>query len=152
MTTELPAPGWYPDPGGKPGQTYWDGQHWRDHLPTPAVPSDAAATANAAIAVRSASPGPYSDAVHGAAQPSPTYAHKNPILYGAGGLFFPPLVLFLMGGNRTTCAWLVGLWVLFWLTIWIFFIGALFLLPLYFWSLMACYQEAVKQNSAHGLA
>ena len=24
-------PGWYPDPSGRPGQTYWDGQRW--HAP-----------------------------------------------------------------------------------------------------------------------
>jgi hypothetical protein len=23
-----PVPGWYPDPSGKPGQMYWDGQQW----------------------------------------------------------------------------------------------------------------------------
>jgi Protein of unknown function (DUF2510) len=23
-----PVPGWYPDPSGKPGQMYWDGQRW----------------------------------------------------------------------------------------------------------------------------
>lgn len=23
-----PVPGWYPDPTGKPGQMYWDGQRW----------------------------------------------------------------------------------------------------------------------------
>lgn len=27
MTTP-PPPGWYPDPTGKPGQMYWDGQQW----------------------------------------------------------------------------------------------------------------------------
>jgi hypothetical protein len=26
MTTELPPPGWYPDPTGKPGQMYWVAQ------------------------------------------------------------------------------------------------------------------------------
>jgi hypothetical protein len=28
MTTPLPGPGWYPDPGGGPGSIYWDGQRW----------------------------------------------------------------------------------------------------------------------------
>lgn len=35
-----PPPGWYPDPSGKPGQMYWDGQQWR----TEASPSAAAPT------------------------------------------------------------------------------------------------------------
>jgi hypothetical protein len=35
-----PAPGWYPDPGGEPGQRYHDGQRWTQHfVPTsPTVP------------------------------------------------------------------------------------------------------------------
>jgi hypothetical protein len=37
MTTELPPAGWYPDPNGKPGQVYWDGQAW--HIPSPANPA-----------------------------------------------------------------------------------------------------------------
>jgi TM2 domain-containing membrane protein YozV len=30
MTSEqpAPAPGWYPDPSGGPGQKYWDGHEW----------------------------------------------------------------------------------------------------------------------------
>jgi hypothetical protein len=47
---------------------------------------------------------------------------------------------------------MMGLWVLFWLTIWLSFIGVLFMLPIYIWSVVACYQEAVKQNQAHGFA
>ena len=146
MTTDSPQAGWYPDPQGKPGQTYWDGESWRDHLAAPAQPSDLA------VPVQSAQSGPYSHAVHGGAQPAAAYAYKNPILYAFGGVFFPPLVLFLMGGDRTTCAWMAGLWVVFWLTVWLFFIGAIVLPVLYFWSIYACYQEAIKQNAAHGLA
>jgi hypothetical protein len=29
MTSQQPAPGWYPDPSGGPGQKYWDGQQWQ---------------------------------------------------------------------------------------------------------------------------
>ena len=36
-STELPPAGWYPDPNGKPGQMYWDGQAW--HTPSPAIPA-----------------------------------------------------------------------------------------------------------------
>ena len=32
--TAQPPPGWYPDPTGKPGQMYWDGQAWQTP-PTP---------------------------------------------------------------------------------------------------------------------
>lgn len=28
MTSGQPAPGWYPDPTGQPGQKYWDGGQW----------------------------------------------------------------------------------------------------------------------------
>lgn len=34
MTTQPPAPDWYPDPSGQPGQMYWDGEAW--HTPRPA--------------------------------------------------------------------------------------------------------------------
>jgi hypothetical protein len=39
MTTEPPAADWYPDPSGKPGLMYWDGQRW--HTDIPATPSPA---------------------------------------------------------------------------------------------------------------
>lgn len=32
-----PPAGWYPDPSGKPGQMYWDGQQWRTDIPPPAA-------------------------------------------------------------------------------------------------------------------
>lgn len=47
MTTSpppQPPAGWYPDPTGKPGQKYWDGQAWSD-IPAPDIP----ATLNADI-------------------------------------------------------------------------------------------------------
>ncbi|BBY05032.1 DUF2510 domain-containing protein [Mycobacterium noviomagense] len=37
MTTEPRAPDWYPDPSGKPGLMYWDGQQW--HTSIPAMPT-----------------------------------------------------------------------------------------------------------------
>ena len=84
--------------------------------------------------------------------PQQSHLYKNPVLYAIGGLFLPPLVLFLMGGNRSTCAWMVGLWVLFWITVWMMGIGAIFAIAVDIWSVIACYQEAVKQNQANGLA
>ncbi|QLL06117.1 NINE protein [Mycobacterium vicinigordonae] len=35
MTSGSPAPGWYPDPSGQPGQAYWDGAQWRNDVPPP---------------------------------------------------------------------------------------------------------------------
>ena len=50
MTTQLPPPGWYPDPSGKPGLTYWDGQQWHTNVPAATTPAAyAASTAGAAI-------------------------------------------------------------------------------------------------------
>lgn len=120
---------------------YWDGTQW--HQNRSRTPGAGLAPLPGTEDVVRYAPGQ---------PPGHAYVYKNPILYGFGGLFFPPLVLFLMGGSRTTCAWMMGLWVLFWLTIWLFFIGVLFMLPLYIWSVVACYQEAVSQNNAHGLA
>lgn len=34
MTTQPPAPDWYPDPSGGPGRKYWDGQQWHADVPT----------------------------------------------------------------------------------------------------------------------
>ncbi|MGV9798756.1 DUF2510 domain-containing protein [Mycobacterium sp. NPDC003449] len=46
-----PAPGWYPDPGGQPGQRYHDGQSWTQHFaPTP-PPAPAPAPQAVAVAV-----------------------------------------------------------------------------------------------------
>lgn len=36
-SSQQPAPGWYPDPSGGPGQKYWDGQQWQSN--TPAQPA-----------------------------------------------------------------------------------------------------------------
>jgi hypothetical protein len=65
---------------------------------------------------------------------------------------FPRLVLFLMGGNRTTCLIMLGVWDLVWATMFLFFLGALPMIGLYIWSVISCYQEAVRQNGAQGLA
>jgi hypothetical protein len=39
MTT--PSAGWYPDPTGGPGQTYWDGQQWHTGIVAPTPPAAA---------------------------------------------------------------------------------------------------------------
>jgi hypothetical protein len=35
MTTQSTPAGWYPDPTGKPGQTFWDGQQWHQDQTSP---------------------------------------------------------------------------------------------------------------------
>jgi TM2 domain-containing membrane protein YozV len=55
MTTEQPPAGWYPDPSGKPGQMYWNGQGWNAGMPAPTP-----------LAVPAAQPGtPYGGAAYG---------------------------------------------------------------------------------------
>jgi hypothetical protein len=79
------------------------------------------------------------------------YSYKSPILYGFGGVWFPPLVLFLMGGSRKKCAIMLCIWPISFLLIFLFFIGVIPILGMYIWSVVACYQEAERQNKAHGL-
>ncbi|WP_233213588.1 DUF2510 domain-containing protein [Mycobacterium hubeiense] len=45
------SPGWYPDPGGQPGQRYHDGQRWTQHFVPmpPAVPSPPAPAVAVAV-------------------------------------------------------------------------------------------------------
>jgi hypothetical protein len=135
MASQSQPAGWYPDPTGTTGQKYWDGNKWEQQQDLPPTPAKRLPEAHTA-------------------QRSPGNAHlyKNPVLYAIGGLFLPPLVLFLMGGNRTTCAWIVGLWLLFWMTVWFMGIGAIFAIAADIWSVVACYQEANKQNQALGVA
>lgn len=42
MTTQPPAPDWYPNPSGKPGLMYWDGQQWHTHIPDTSSPAERA--------------------------------------------------------------------------------------------------------------
>ena len=79
------------------------------------------------------------------------YAYKSPILYGFGGVWFPPLVLFLMGGSRKKCAIMLCMWPISFLLIFLFFIGVIPLVGIYIWSVVSCYKEAERQNEAHGL-
>jgi hypothetical protein len=39
MTTQPPAPDWYPDPSGEPGLMYWDGQQWHKNIPETPAPA-----------------------------------------------------------------------------------------------------------------
>lgn len=38
VTTPSPAPDWYPDPSGKSGLRYWDGQQWHTDIPAASTP------------------------------------------------------------------------------------------------------------------
>jgi Protein of unknown function (DUF2510) len=51
QSNPTPAPGWYPDPGGQPGQRYHDGRRWTQHfVPTPpTVPPPAAPAVAVAV-------------------------------------------------------------------------------------------------------
>jgi hypothetical protein len=40
MSTQPPAADWYPDPSGKPGLMYWDGQQWHTDVPATPPPPD----------------------------------------------------------------------------------------------------------------
>jgi hypothetical protein len=82
-------------------------------------------------------------------QPQPKlYAHKNEILYAFGGLFFPGLVLLLMGRSKQGIIMLCCL--LGSVLLSIVLIGIPLLIGVYIWSVIACFREARRQNEAHG--
>lgn len=56
----MPAPGWYPDPGGQPGQRYHDGRRWTQHF----VPTPPGTPAPPAVAVAVAAGGGANHALH----------------------------------------------------------------------------------------
>ena len=60
------------------------------------------------------------------------------------------IVLFLMGGSRKKCAIMLCMWPISFLLIFLFFIGVIPLVGMYIWSVVSCYQEAERQNQAHG--
>jgi TM2 domain-containing membrane protein YozV len=78
MTTPAnPPAGWYPDPHGGPGQTYWDGQQWRTDTTTQAAAgSSAQLPMDQALGLAGPYPG-------GATQYSPAAQQIAP--YGAPG-------------------------------------------------------------------
>jgi hypothetical protein len=80
--------------------------------------------------------------------PPKLYAHKNEILYAFGGLFFPGVVLLLMGSKKLgiimLCCWLASI------ALSVVLIGIPFLVGIYVWSVVACFREARRQNEAHG--
>ena len=96
-------------------------------------------------------PGPYQQPPAQYQRQPGQYQRKEPLLYAAGGILFPPLVLFLMGGSRKTCGIMLGLWVVSFILLFALFIGVLGFVAIYVWAVIAGYQEAVRQNEAHGV-
>jgi TM2 domain-containing membrane protein YozV len=66
MTSPPPAPGWYPDPSGGPGQRYWGGTEWLD--PSPAPPPAAGPYGAAPYGGAPYGGAPYPGAPYGGAQ------------------------------------------------------------------------------------
>jgi TM2 domain-containing membrane protein YozV len=56
-----------------------------------------------------------------------------------------------MGGSRKTCGIMLALWVVSFILLFALFIGVLGFVAIYVWAVIAGYQEAVRQNEAHGV-
>ena len=145
----------YPPPNENSGEVYGDAgsgrpEGWHIAPVPPAAEAGqgqgfAAVSAVATPVSANASYGPFAPN-----QPSPKlYAHKNEVLYAFGGVFFPGLVLLLMGGDKKTgiimlCCLAASI------VLSVFLIGIPLLLATYVWSVIACFREARRQNEAHG--
>jgi hypothetical protein len=153
----MPTPGWYPDPGGQPGQRYHDGRRWTQHfVPAPPIAPPppqavAVAVANAGgtnhalhlvltlftcglwlpiwIVVAIFSGGSSSSVAIGANGTLVRTANRRPLTFGAvlGGLF----LLGLVGQHP----WLIGI-----------FAALGFLAGLGFWALRAAQQREEQQR------
>lgn len=148
---------YYPGPDGTSGEVYGDArtdrlEAWRTAPVPDAVPPAAAGGEGPAALSSGATPvgaaGPYGSFGQNQSPPR-LYAHKNEVLYAFGGLFFPGLVLLLMGGEKRTgiillCCLVVSV------LLSVFLIGIPFLIGTYIWSVIACFREAKRQNEAHG--
>lgn len=150
MTDHYPAPD--KDSGevyGEAGADRSEAQHAAPLadpvLPAVAVEEDFAAPSTVVISVSADTP--YVPAGQNQS-PHKLYAHKNEVLYAFGGLFFPGLVLLLMGRKKLgiimLCCWLASI------ALSIVLIGIPLLVGIYIWSVIACFREARTQNEAHG--
>jgi hypothetical protein len=146
----------YPAPDKDSGEVYIEGGADRSGtqhaapladpvLPGAAVGEDPAAPSTAVIPVSADTP--YVPVAQNQS-PHKLYAHKNEVLYAFGGLFFPGLVLLLMGQKKLgiimLCCWLGCI------ALSIVLIGIPLLVGTYIWSVIACFREARRQNEAHG--
>jgi hypothetical protein len=146
----------YPVPDGDSGEVH--GEAGADHseawhaapladpvLPAVAVGEDLAAPSTVVIPVSADTP--YVPVAQNQS-PHKLYAHKNEVLYAFGGVFFPGLVLLLMGQKKRgiimLCCWLASI------ALSIVLIGIPLLVGVYIWSVIACFREARRQNEAHG--
>jgi hypothetical protein len=134
---------------GKAGADHseaWHAAPLADPLP-PAVPVGENLAALSTVVIPVSADTPYVPVAQNQS-PHRLYAHKNEVLYAFGGLFFPGLVLLLMGQKKLgiiiLCCWLASI------ALSIVLIGIPLLVGTYIWSVIACYREARRQNEAHG--
>ena len=146
----------YPASDEDSGEVYGDAgvdrpEAWNtSRLPDPAPPAVAADEDRAAlstVATPVSADAPYVPVTQNQSPPK-LYAHKNEVLYAFGGVFFPGLVLILMGRKKLgiimLCCWLASI------ALSVVFIGIPLLVGTYIWSVIACFREARRQNEAHG--
>lgn len=146
----------YPAPDKDSGEVYGDAGADRPEalhtarLPDPVLPTVAAngdVAALSTVATPVSADAPYVPVVEDQSPPK-LYAHKNEVLYAFGGVFFPGLVLLLMGRKKLgiimLCCWLASI------ALSVVFIGIPLLVGTYIWSVIACFREARRQNEAHG--
>lgn len=146
----------YPAPDGYSGEVHGDvgadrpaGWHSAPP-PDPGPPPAAVGQGRAALSTFATPVSADTPYVHVTQDQSPPklYAHKNELLYAFGGLFFPGLVLLLMGRKKQgiimLCCWLACI------ALSIVLIGIPLLVATYIWSVIACFREAKRQNEAHG--
>jgi hypothetical protein len=145
----------HPVPDGDSGEVHgeagadhseaWHAAPLADPVPAVAVGEDLAAPSAVVIPVSADTP--YVPVAQNQS-PHKLYAHKNEVLYAFGGLFFPGLVLLLMGQKKLgiimLCCWLASI------ALSVVLIGIPLLVGVYIWSVIACFREARRQNEAHG--
>jgi hypothetical protein len=113
----------------------------------PAAAADEDVAALSIVATPASADAPYVPIAQNQSPPK-QYAHKNEVLYAIGGVFFPGVVLILMGRKKLgiimLCCWLASI------ALSVVFIGIPLLVGTYVWSVIACFREARRQNEAHG--
>jgi hypothetical protein len=146
----------YPAPDKDSGEVYGEAgadrsEAWHAAPPEdprlPAVAVDEDLAASSAVVTPASAHTPYVPVAQNQS-PRKLYAHKNEVLYAFGGLFFPGVVLLLMGRKKQgiimLCCWLASI------ALSIVLIGIPLLVGVYIWSVIACFREARRQNEAHG--
>lgn len=167
MTNPAAPPGWYPDPSGNGGQSYWDGRAWQSAAPSTAnwgatpgqveyghhaqAPAAASYGAPASYGVPQGygQPVPYQQPRY---PPQPYVAMVSPKSPGIALLlsFFWPGAghLYIEGPTTRAILLMVGTFVSICLLI--VFIGFLTLLGLVIWTMIESYGLAKQWNVARG--